>query len=146
MCIRDRTVTLPDGGKGFMPGVIANAYEQLGGAVTYYGKPHAPAFDAALRMLGPDVEPARVLHVGDSLLHDVAGANAAGIHSLFIGGGIHASELGIADAAASEAEPAGGAAAGGDADGADGLQAAALEKVFARYGCRPTMSASAFRW
>jgi len=37
------------------------------------------------------------LHVykGDSLEHDVAGANKAGISSVFIAGGIHAGDLGL---------------------------------------------------
>ena len=52
----------------------------------YYGKPHPAAFEAALASLG--VPPSRVLHVGDSLLHDVAGAHAAGVDSLFVAGGI----------------------------------------------------------
>lgn len=39
--------------------------------------------------------PSDVLAIGDSLEHDIAGAAAAGIDSLFIGGGIHAAELGI---------------------------------------------------
>ena len=59
-----------------------------------------PAFEAALKLLGPDVDPSRVLHCGDSLMHDIAGANAAGIHSLFVAGGIHAEALGIPDAGA----------------------------------------------
>ena len=33
--------------------------------------------------------------VGDSLHHDIKGANAAGIKSVFITGGIHATELGL---------------------------------------------------
>lgn len=33
--------------------------------------------------------------VGDSLHHDIKGANAAGIESVFITGGIHATELGL---------------------------------------------------
>ena len=36
-----------------------------------------------------------VAHVGDSLHHDVVGANAAGIDSIFVLGGIHAKELGL---------------------------------------------------
>ena len=35
----------------------------------------------------------RIAHVGDSLHHDVAGANSAGIDSIFIMGGIHSDEL-----------------------------------------------------
>lgn len=33
--------------------------------------------------------------VGDSLHHDIKGANATGIQSVFITGGIHATELGL---------------------------------------------------
>lgn len=33
--------------------------------------------------------------VGDSLHHDIKGANAAGIQSVFITGGIHTTELGL---------------------------------------------------
>ena len=35
--------------------------------------------------------------MGDSLHHDIAGANAAGVPSIFIVGGIHAEELLSAD-------------------------------------------------
>ena len=129
----DLTVTLPDGSTGHMPGKIAQAYEALGGRVIYFGKPYAPAFAEALALLGPEVDPSRVLHVGDSLMHDVAGAAAAGIHSLFVAGGIHAQELGVPDAAAE-------GATGGE------LSADSLEQIFADYGVRPTLSTPAFRW
>jgi ribonucleotide monophosphatase NagD (HAD superfamily) len=36
-----------------------------------------------------------VAHVGDSLEHDIVGANAAGIDSIFVIGGIHAKDLGL---------------------------------------------------
>jgi ribonucleotide monophosphatase NagD (HAD superfamily) len=36
-----------------------------------------------------------VAHVGDSLHHDVAGANATGIASVFVVGGVHREELGV---------------------------------------------------
>ena len=51
----DFQVTLPSGKVGYMPGVIASAYEALGGSVSYFGKPHAPAYAEALRLLGPEV-------------------------------------------------------------------------------------------
>lgn len=127
----DLYVTFPDGSRGYMPGLIAERYEELGGEVTYFGKPHRPAFDAALAMLAAEaqVEPARVLHVGDSLAHDVRGASAAGIDSLFVAGGIHAAELGIAE---------------GDAHATIGEDA--LDRLFAAYDVRPTYSSSGFRW
>ncbi|MBR0856934.1 TIGR01459 family HAD-type hydrolase [Bradyrhizobium liaoningense] len=70
------------------PGALARFYETLGGRVTYVGKPHAPIFAAALERLGqPD--PSRVLMIGDSLDHDVAGASRAGMLTLLLRSGVH---------------------------------------------------------
>ena len=88
----DFIVVRPDGSKGHMPGKIARLYEELGGQCTYFGKPHIPHFNACLRDLG--LPNNRVAHVGDSLHHDVAGANGAGIDSVFVAGGVHREELG----------------------------------------------------
>lgn len=63
----------------------------MGGKVAYFGKPHAEHFEACLRDLGLDHD--RVAHVGDSLHHDIAGANDAGIASIFVTGGIHSDEF-----------------------------------------------------
>lgn len=46
-----------------------------------------------MAMVGVDASDS--IAVGDSLHHDIKGANAAGIQSLFITGGIHATELGL---------------------------------------------------
>merc|ERR1711908_245375 len=43
----DFHVTLPDGTRGHMPGILARRYEELGGHVVYFGKPHRAAFEAA---------------------------------------------------------------------------------------------------
>ncbi|MCC7368557.1 MAG: HAD family hydrolase [Chloroflexi bacterium] len=45
-------------------------------------KPHRQLFDAALEAAA--CEPAAVLHVGDSLTHDVAGAQAVGIRGIWL--------------------------------------------------------------
>ncbi|MGJ5135266.1 MULTISPECIES: TIGR01459 family HAD-type hydrolase [unclassified Bradyrhizobium] len=74
------------------PGTLARAYEWLGGPVSFVGKPHAPIFAAALEQLG-DPDPHRVLMIGDSLDHDVAGARAAGLQSLLLGDGVHRTTL-----------------------------------------------------
>lgn len=77
------------------PGALAKFYEALGGDVTYVGKPYAPIFDAALGRLGhPD--PKRVLMIGDSLDHDVAGARAAGMLTLLLTSGVHREVLATA--------------------------------------------------
>jgi HAD superfamily hydrolase (TIGR01459 family) len=88
----DFVVRLPDGSTGYMPGNIARRYEELGGKCTSFGKPHPEHFHACLEKLGVDAS--RAIHVGDSLHHDIAGANSAGVASLFITSGIHCDELG----------------------------------------------------
>ena len=72
-------------------GALAARYEQLGGRVRYFGKPYPDVYDLALAKLG--LPPARVLAVGDALATDIAGANAAGLDSVLITGGLLADEL-----------------------------------------------------
>ena len=74
------------------PGALARLYAELGGIVHYVGKPHSAIFAAALRQLG-DPKPERVLMVGDSLDHDVAGGRRAGLLTLLITAGVHAKAL-----------------------------------------------------
>lgn len=50
-------------------------------------------YESALAMIG--VEASEAIAVGDSLHHDIKGANGAGIQSVLITGGIHADELGL---------------------------------------------------
>jgi HAD superfamily hydrolase (TIGR01459 family) len=82
----------PDGSIGNMPGKIAARYEAMGGVVTSFGKPHQKHFEACVRELG--LPKNKVVHIGDSLHHDIAGANAAGIDSVLVAGGVHREELG----------------------------------------------------
>lgn len=74
-------------------GELARRYEELGGSVAWHGKPFPSVYRRCFELLG-GMDPARVLAVGDSLRTDVAGANAAGIDSLLVTGGIHREELG----------------------------------------------------
>ena len=76
-------------------GALARAYEDLGGEVAYFGKPHRGAYDACLARLGV-ADRSRVVAVGDSLHTDIAGAVGAGLDAIFVTSGIHAAELGIA--------------------------------------------------
>jgi HAD superfamily hydrolase (TIGR01459 family) len=78
-----------EGAITFGPGRIAGLYATLGGIVTWVGKPHPPIYDRALAFLGhPD--PARVLCIGDSPAHDIAGGRAAGCATALVRTGIHA--------------------------------------------------------
>ena len=79
---------------GFLPGpgALAAFYASMGGDVTYIGKPHRAIFTAALRQLG-NPPPSRVLMVGDSVKHDIAGGHGAGLLTVLITSGIHHAAL-----------------------------------------------------
>lgn len=76
-------------------GAIAALYSEMGGESLYFGKPHPPIYDLAARRLAalPDA-PAdpRIIAIGDGIRTDVLGAMGEGIDSLFITGGLAASE------------------------------------------------------
>lgn len=76
-----------------MPGTLATKYEKLGGEVKWMGKPDKIIYKAAAEMAS--IDPSQCVAIGDSLHHDIKGANAAGIQSAFVTGGIHATELGL---------------------------------------------------
>lgn len=77
------------------PGAFAHAYAGAGGQVRCYGKPHLPVFRAVEAALG--VAPDRLLMVGDSLEHDIAGAATAGWASVFVEGGLHCNAFALSD-------------------------------------------------
>lgn len=68
------------------PGALAFRYEELGGVTKFYGKPHRPVFQALENVFGAG----RYLMVGDSMEHDIAGAQTAGWDSLLIQSGLYA--------------------------------------------------------
>ena len=61
---------------------IAGLEEAAGTTATICGKPAAAYFEAALALLG--VPAARAAMVGDDVVNDVAGAQAAGIHGVLV--------------------------------------------------------------
>jgi len=71
-------------------GALAQAYEAIGGAVTYYGKPYPAIYDVALAAAG---RPSRALAIGDALITDLKGARDAGLKALFIADGLHGEEI-----------------------------------------------------
>lgn len=75
------------------PGALAYAYVDMGGRVVFYGKPHRPVFRALEQVFGAG----RYLMVGDSMEHDIAGAQAAGWDSLFIEGGLYRDQFAQGD-------------------------------------------------
>lgn len=85
-------VRVPRGGRLiWCGGGLARLYGELGGKVTYYGKPHPPIYAMALEAAG---HPAKALVIGDGLETDIRGANAVGLDAMFVAQGLHAKELG----------------------------------------------------
>jgi HAD superfamily hydrolase (TIGR01459 family) len=75
------------------PGALAADYAAAGGHVVYIGKPYPLIYRHVLDRLAP-LPSARVLAVGDSLAHDIAGAKGVGVAAALVIEGIHEEELG----------------------------------------------------
>ena len=82
----------------YCAGSVALAYEQAGGRVIWFGKPHPPIYEAAAALLaevtGRAIPRARILAIGDGIRTDVAGGLGFGLDVLFVTGGLAAETLG----------------------------------------------------
>ena len=67
-------------------GSIAKIFEDLGGKVIYFGKPHKEVYNMCF---GPNE---KVLAIGDNLRTDIKGANNLNIDCIFISEGVHRDE------------------------------------------------------
>jgi HAD superfamily hydrolase (TIGR01459 family) len=117
VCANPDIMVIHAGRREICAGALALRYEQLGGRVQYFGKPHPPIYRDSLALLGI-ADRGRILAVGDSLRTDIAGANGAGIDGLLVLGGIHQEELAEGD----------------------------LDTVIGRHGIRPKAAVADFRW
>jgi len=125
VCANPDLVVIHQGRRSICAGAVAERYEAIGGRVRWHGKPFPSVYAACFaRMAIADQR--RILAIGDSLRTDIAGANAAGIDSVLVTGGIHAEELGVG---------------AGEQPDLDRLMAAIAES-----GHRPTAVIAHFRW
>lgn len=89
-------------------GSIAQRYAQLGGKVTFAGKPEPAIYHAALAqaasLAGRVIPKHRLLAIGDGLPTDIQGAAVNGFDAYFITSGIHAAEFGDLKTAANVAK------------------------------------------
>lgn len=85
-CNPDKLMLTPE---GLMPapGAIAALYAEMGGHVTWIGKPYPGIYREAARLIGT---PSRILCIGDSAEHDVAGGRNAGFSTLLVLQGVSA--------------------------------------------------------
>ncbi len=90
-CLNPDRVVIHCGRREACAGALADIYEELGGRVAWYGKPHRPIYDHARGLAGdPPLE--AMLAVGDGLPTDMLGAARYGIDAVYVSHGIHAGE------------------------------------------------------
>lgn len=80
----------------FCAGALAQAYEDIGGTSLYFGKPWPAIYDLArLRLTRiANIEDHQIICIGDGIRTDIRGAIAEDLDSLFITGGLAATETG----------------------------------------------------
>jgi HAD superfamily hydrolase (TIGR01459 family) len=92
VCANPDLEVIRGGKRVICAGALALRYEELGGRVRWYGKPHRPIYESCFRQIGV-ADPKRALAIGDSLRTDIAGAAACGMDSVLVLGGLHGDEL-----------------------------------------------------
>ena len=90
-CTNPDLVMLTPNGTSFGAGLIAKEYEEMGGSVTWFGKPHPLIYNFALNKI-PNIEPQKVLCIGDSVEHDIRGSFNANCSSALVKTGIAATK------------------------------------------------------
>ena len=89
-CTNPDTHMLTQEGTTFGAGQIARLYAQLGGTVQWFGKPHPAIYHMALEVLSTaKPQPKKVLCIGDSIEHDIAGGHRAGLKTALVRTGIY---------------------------------------------------------
>ena len=69
-------------------GTIADLYEHMGGKVVILGKPSKRIYEESCKKI-EDLNKSKIVAIGDSLDHDIFGANNFNIDSILISTGIH---------------------------------------------------------
>jgi len=76
----------------FAPGALSERYQDLGGVVSYIGKPYKAIFQYCSKLFD-GVIPSRILMIGDSIKSDTLGAASVDMDSMLITSGIHDAEF-----------------------------------------------------
>ncbi|MEM1298522.1 MAG: TIGR01459 family HAD-type hydrolase [Pseudomonadota bacterium] len=79
-------------------GALAQIHAEEGGDVLWFGKPHAPVYnrchEVLAEMMGGETPHSRILAIGDGILTDVPGGISAGLDTIFVTGGLSATDFG----------------------------------------------------
>jgi HAD superfamily hydrolase (TIGR01459 family) len=91
LCANSDTVGISGNRQVLTPGAVAKRYAELGGTIRLVGKPHPTVYKPCLKTLCLPSE--RIVAIGDSLMHDIAGGVGVGLATTLVTGGIHSTCL-----------------------------------------------------
>ena len=86
VCTNPDLIVHRGGEEEYCAGKIAEVFENLGGKVIYFGKPHKEVYLSCLKINE------KTLVIGDNLRTDIKGANNMKMDSIFITSGVHKSK------------------------------------------------------
>lgn len=85
----------------YCAGALAQAYAEAGGESLYFGKPHLPIYQLAYKRLaeiaGHTIDTDRILCIGDGVNTDIRGGVSENLDTLFITGGLAATDIDHSD-------------------------------------------------
>tara|TARA_B100000579_G_C22610935_1_gene747222 strand:- start:64 stop:876 length:813 start_codon:yes stop_codon:yes gene_type:complete len=87
VCTNPDLIVHRGGEEEYCAGKIAEIFENLGGQVIYFGKPHKEVYLSCLKA------EQKTLVIGDNLKTDIKGANNMNLDSVFITDGVHKSKI-----------------------------------------------------
>lgn len=93
ICPYPDSLSMMTGGLNLLmgPTLLARRFQDSGGIVHYIGKPHSAIFRYCVEMLRKkDIYPAQTVMLGDTMAHDILGANAMGMDTCLFKSGLHA--------------------------------------------------------
>ena len=82
------TIEKNNGKNIYCMGTIADLYEHMGGKVVILGKPSKRIYEESFKKI-EDLNKSKIVAIGDSLAHDIMGANNFNIDNVLISSGIH---------------------------------------------------------
>lgn len=92
ICANPDMVRFSPKGLTFSAGELARRYEQMGGTVHYFGKPHEAIYRYCGKII-KDFNPKQAVAIGDSVCHDIVGGARAGLATALVTGGIHQADF-----------------------------------------------------
>ena len=87
VCTNPDLTVFKGGKEELCAGSVADIFENMGGNVKYFGKPHKEIYEVCLK------KNEKTLAIGDNLNTDIKGANNMNLDSIFITDGVHRAEF-----------------------------------------------------